>query len=200
MKQLFPILLLLFASFACKQKTADYLIAFTDSNTQLAGFKNTDGKIVIPAKYFLTTTDTLHVMAFVVSAESEWIAIDRNENILLKPFIFDNGPDYVREGLFRFVDNGKMGFANLNAEKVIPAQFDFVTPFENGIAEYTLGGHKEYDISGEHWFWVGGYENGYVNKTGQRFKQVDEPENGIRNALTTDNKQVKLNNNGQIVN
>lgn len=30
----------------------------------------------------------------------EWVGIDKNENIILKPFIFDNGSDYLEEGLF----------------------------------------------------------------------------------------------------
>ena len=88
----------------------------------------------------------------IVLKSGEWVGIDRNEQVLLVPFIFDNGPDYVEDGLFRFVENNKIGFANLNGQKIILPQFDFATPFENGLSEYALGGHREYDNGGEHWY------------------------------------------------
>lgn len=53
----------------------------------------------------------------------------------IQPYFFDNGPDYFVEGVARFVENGKIGFYNEQNEKVIPAQFDWASPFENGVAE-----------------------------------------------------------------
>ncbi|MFO1471223.1 MAG: WG repeat-containing protein [Turneriella sp.] len=74
-----------------------------------------------------------------IITEEGWVAINRKKKILYRPFIFDNGPDYVQEGLLRFVENGKMGFANEAGKKVIPAQFDFVYPFEKGRARFCNG-------------------------------------------------------------
>lgn len=65
-----------------------------------------------------------------------WVAINRRKQVLYTPFIYDNGPDYVHEGLLRFVENGKMGFVNEAGKKVIKAQFDFVFPFEDGWARF----------------------------------------------------------------
>lgn len=74
-----------------------------------------------------------------IITEEGWVAINRKKQILYKPFIYDNGPDYVQEGLLRFVENGKMGFANEAGKKVIPAQFDFAYPFEKGKARFCNG-------------------------------------------------------------
>ncbi|GHU64382.1 hypothetical protein FACS1894160_0920 [Bacteroidia bacterium] len=183
-----------------KQTTEDYLVSYAEYNDSLGyelfGYKNTQGEIAIKAKYHITETDTFYNIAFVIS-DSGWVAIDRNETILLYPFIFDNGPDYVREGSFRFVENNKMGFADTDCKKIIPAIFDFVTPFEDGIAIYTLGGYKNY--MGEHWFWTGGYEKGYLNHSVQLFTKVAELQNGTREAWTKDNEHVLLNEKGEFV-
>lgn len=74
-------------------------------------------------------------VAHILTTEG-WVAINRKKEILYKPFVYDNGPDYVHEGLLRFVENGKMGFVNEAGKKVIKAQFDFVFPFEDGWARF----------------------------------------------------------------
>lgn len=83
-----------------------------------------------------------------IATEKGWFAIDRKKNILLEIYIYDNGPDYISEGLFRFVENGKMGFANPKAKIVIPALYDFVWPFENGKAQVCNG--CKFERVGEH--------------------------------------------------
>ncbi len=74
-----------------------------------------------------------------ILTQDGWVAINRKKKVLYKPFIYDNGPDYVQEGLLRFVEIGKMGFVNEAGKKVIKAQFDFVFPFENGRARFCNG-------------------------------------------------------------
>ncbi|MEM9885545.1 MAG: WG repeat-containing protein [Bacteroidota bacterium] len=63
------------------------------------------------------------------------ISFRTNENTLYEIFPFDNGPDYLKEGRFRIVRNGKIGYANKFGEIVIPCQFDFAYPFSNGYAK-----------------------------------------------------------------
>lgn len=203
------------------QKTSDYLIAFEDSTKGehgLYGYKTPDGKIVIEAQFPFVYTDTLYTTAMVGNESYTPIAIDRNGNFLLKPFIFDNGPDYLSEGLFRFEENGKMGFADKDCNIIIPAQFDFAGPFgqipeygkilgdkdgeiireEMGLAEYYIGGYME-PVDDEHWIWAGWKESGYVNKSGQRFSKISHLIDGKREAWTTDGKQVFLNQKGEII-
>ncbi|WP_316804458.1 WG repeat-containing protein [Pedobacter nototheniae] len=181
----------------------DYLLSYLDttSGKKLVGFKSVTGKIIIKAKYLSVgyesdTPEKMYKVALVYD-DSGWVYINRQDSIILRPFIYDSGPDYLEEGLFRFVENGKMGFANKNYEKIIPAMFDFVTFFENGIAEYTLGGSKSMHVV--HWSWGGGYDGGYINKAGQLFSRVTDFKNNQRQAWTLDKKHVLLNKQGQVI-
>jgi hypothetical protein len=47
---------------------------------------------------------------------------------------FDNGTDYVVEGLARTVRAGKIGFVNTWLEQVVAPVRDFAFPFEEGVA------------------------------------------------------------------
>lgn len=73
----------------------------------------------------------------------------------VSPFIFENGPDYLSEGMYRIVDEqGRMGFANARHQVVITPQFSFSFPFEHGQAKATLKGKARCDSVGcEHWYW-----------------------------------------------
>ena len=79
-----------------------------------------------------------HGIANVLTADG-WVAINKKKKLLYKPFIFDNGPDYVQDGLLRYVENGKMGFVDEKGVKRIKAEFDFVFPFEKGVARFCNG-------------------------------------------------------------
>jgi hypothetical protein len=185
---------------ACGQKSKDYLIAYVDATTgeELTGYKNTDGEIIIKSKY-TNAPDTLFKMAIVLNSNSEFVCIDRSDKIILKPFIYDNGPDYLEEGLFRFIENDKIGFANSDGQKIVKANYDFATPFKDGLSEYTLGGHREYEKDGEHWSWTGSYETGFINKNGQEFVKVSELNDAGREGWTKDKKHFLLNKNGEVV-
>ena len=85
-----------------------------------------------------------------------WLYVDRDQRPVLRPFLYDNGPDYYEEGLARFVDNGKMGFHNEALHIVVPAVYDFAFPFENGEAKagmnctfHPIGEHSS--VSCQHW-------------------------------------------------
>ncbi len=198
MTRLLILFLLLISCSAFAQAPADYWIAYTDTSSgdQLTGYKRPDGSIVIPAKY-LWASDTFYKMAMVF--DQGWIGINREQEVLLRPFIYDNDPDYVVEGLFRFVDKEKIGFADEDGNKVIPARYDFVTPFDNGLAAYTQGGHKEYDQGGEHWWWAGGDEHGFVNRDGQEFTEAEPLQHQQRRALTRAGQWVWLDEQGRII-
>jgi len=200
---------LLVSGFAFGQQNCDYLVAYnsiTATGEELTGYKTVGGEIIIPATYYHVYTDTLHTIAF-VAKDGGIFAIDKKGNTLFETFIFDNGPDYVSEGLFRFIENDKMGFASMDGEKVIPAVFDFVGGFgdgveeykEEGISTYVMGGYRQYTPSGEYWTWAGGYERGYINHAGQRFAKVGKLKNNRRKAMTTNGKYVILNRQGEIV-
>ena len=200
------ILLLIFSLFqliSSGQKTgADYLVSFSDNSSgkDLYGFKTVKGKIIIQPSYIHVSTEKMYSIAFVVFND-HWVAINRNDSILLTPFIFDNGPDYVKEGLFRYVENNKMGFANLKGQKIIAAMFDFATPFKNGLASFNVGGHTENDGE-EHSIWAGGLW-GFIDKKGNiaiepRFMRVLDFDNNLAEAITQDQKHVLIDKKGKI--
>lgn len=200
MKKLPLIICILSIQISFAQNSKEYLIAFTDTinGEELIGYKDRFGKTVINAEFQRVFTDKFYSMAIVVK-NGELVGIDPKNNIVLKPFIYDNGPDEGVEGLFRFVENNRIGFANLEGQKIIKAKYSFATPFENGIANYTLGGHREYEKGGEHWWWTDGYERGFVNHQGQEFARVTELKNNKREAWTKTNKHYLLDEKGKII-
>ena len=51
------------------------------------------------------------------------------------PFVFDNGPDPVSDGLYRVVDDhGRIGYADAYGVVRIAPRFAFGLPFANGVA------------------------------------------------------------------
>ncbi len=166
------ILLLLFSNItSCRQRIQnnDYLVLFEDTVTNKNGYKNVKGDIVIPTgKYVRCFTDTFRIYAFVVKWGG-FVAIDRQENVLYKVFSFDNGPDEASEGLFRIMENNKIGFADsLTGKVIIKPQFDCAYPFENGVAEVGIGCKTHYN--GEHSSWES--DNWYyIDKAGRKVEK-----------------------------
>ncbi len=76
-------------------------------------------------------------------------AIDSNGNFLFEVFPYDNGPDYPSDGLIRILEKGKIGYADLEGNIVIPPMFECAYPFQNGVAriceEGTLVREDEHD-------------------------------------------------------
>lgn len=130
-----------------------------------SGYVNQKGDTVIPiGKYQYCFFDTVTTYA-IVGDKSGCYAIDQKENRLYEVYLFDNGPDYVKNGLFRIKRNEKIGFANTKGEILIEPQFACANAFENGQAKVTF--KCELEKVGEHtamksdsWF--------YIDKTGKK--------------------------------
>src|SRR5690606_493853 len=90
------------------------------------GYVNQKQDTIIPiGKYFYCFLDTVTTYAIVGDTgknSSEIYAIDQDENRLYEVYWFDNGPDYVSDGLFRIKRNGKVGFANTRGQIMIKPQ------------------------------------------------------------------------------
>ena len=115
-------------------------------------FINRSNDTIIPyGKYYYSISDTLKTFAIVYDSNSNNVGIDRNGNLLFEVFRFDNGPDYIREGLFRVIRNGKIGFANALGEMAIACQFDCAYYFEGGKAKVSNNCNSVQD--GEHEIW-----------------------------------------------
>jgi hypothetical protein len=124
----------------------DYLISFYEESEFTpgisCGYKNLKGEIIIPiGKYSNCFTDTFKNFAFVYDSkltDSKIIAIDRNENILFEAYMCDNGPDYLADGLFRIIRDGKIGYADNNGIVIIAPKYECAEPFKQGIARVTF--------------------------------------------------------------
>ena len=53
---------------------------------------------------------------------------------LMRTHLFDNGPDYFKDGLARTIKNNKFGFINKKLNIIIKPEYDFAFPFVNGQA------------------------------------------------------------------
>ena len=86
------------------------------------GYINSKGDTIIPiGKYVYCYTEVFDKIAIVLpKGAKDFIAIDRNEKELFKVLVMDNGPDIVREGMFRIKLNDKIGFANMEGNIINP--------------------------------------------------------------------------------
>lgn len=117
-------------------------------------YLNEQGDTIIPyGKYKFCQTDTIRHIGFVYEnrQNARIVCIDNQGKELFYVHKYDNGPDYIREGLFRIMDeDGWIGFADSLGNVVIKPQFKFATSFENGKAQATTSGDAIND--GEHSF------------------------------------------------
>ena len=167
------LLLLLSGLTSCAkpERNEDYWVSFIDTVKGEHGYKNQNGDIVIPpGAYSFCFTDTFRTYAVVAKPDFGLAAIDRKGNILYKVFPYDNGPDYPSDGLFRIMENTKIGFADSRTgEIVIKPKFDCAFPFENGVAKVSLDWKTH--SGGEHSSWLSDHWY-YIDKTG---KNVGKP-------------------------
>lgn len=82
-------------------------------------------------------------------------------------FHFDNGDDYVVDGMSRIVDEqGRIGYADEKGNTVIAPRFKCAFPFENGKAKVADTGEKrQYDAEHSYWESDGWY---YIDRTGRK--------------------------------
>lgn len=165
------------------------------------GFKDAKGQVVLPARYEVVQEFTPGGVACVVDGGA-WVCIDGRGAEVVRPFIFDNGPDGFAEGLARFVEGDKLGFFDESGARVIPARLDFARGFAGGRAAFCAGCTRKCEAGGEHCDMVGG-KWGLIDKTGKevvapRFDQIGDVEAGVAEAVLA-GKPVRIDADGQPV-
>ena len=129
----------------------DYLLLKEEGDS----FEYLDDKgntIISSDKYISCFTEKFRNYALVLDEEEGFIAINRKEQIIYEVFVFDNGPDYAAEGLFRIIQNDKIGYADIKTGKIIIEPiYQAAYPFENGKAKVALVAKKI--ETGEHSRW-----------------------------------------------
>ncbi|MBP6455252.1 MAG: WG repeat-containing protein [Chitinophagaceae bacterium] len=114
----------------------------------IGGYKNAQGKIIIPAKYILyegdemTSPDCQYVYVLQAQTSNKPVlnseackVFNKQGKLLYAAYWFDNGPDYFQEGMRRYVENGKVGFVDYFGNKIIKATWDDASAFYNGLAK-----------------------------------------------------------------
>jgi hypothetical protein len=137
------------------------------------GFINKKFDTIIPVnKYDQCYTDTFTTFALVFDSKldnSSIVGINRQEQVIFDAYIFDNGPDFYSDGLFRIRRNGKIGFANKQGEIIIEPKYECAFPFENNQSKVSLNcefvkdeiGHISM-VSNE-WFYIDKNDNKIIS-------------------------------------
>jgi len=102
------------------------------------GYRDSAGKIVIPPRYQVAQEFSSEGIAAVVDRQG-WACIDARGNVLVRPLVVDNGPDYFEEDLARFIRAGKVGFFDRHGKVAIEPAYDFAMPFAGGRAAVCRG-------------------------------------------------------------
>lgn len=163
------------------QKEA-YFLPFIDSSgtEKLVGYKNQSGETVIPAKYpILFYIDTLREMNQAQNPTPKVIALKIPDSEYFQPFVLSKESVYPEKGWQRFEKAGKMGFVDQKNKVVVPAVYDFVTPFNKGFAEF-YNGIEKVNVHGC-WYWGGEIQKqGFISLDGLEFttREVKLYENG----------------------
>ena len=149
------------------------------------GYVDSSGKVIIPAgKYPYLFTDVFDKIAFVLLKDKKGVyAIDRSEKVLFQVCSFELGPDIISNGLFRIIENGKIGFANMNGKIVIKPNWGFIFPFqENGLAIFCEKGN---------WIWI---DKEHRKFSGGKWGAMDTKGNIVIPAMYDDGKENYLKN------
>lgn len=132
-------LLLLFITQTSFGQAKDAWVRFYDTTTELSGYKDGKGNIRIPAKFHsLTRADTFYNIIAVIdsSYKNYYLMKDGREIGRDSVFMFDFDVDCESEGKIIFYDRKKdrVGFFNNKGVAIIPAIYNYVSPFRNGFS------------------------------------------------------------------
>lgn len=105
---------------------------------ELWGYRDRNGRTVVTAGYLVAGEFGPGGIAAVLDEEG-WAYIDPTGTVMIRPYLFDNGPDPFCEGLARFRKDGLFGFFDETGRVVISPRFEWVEPFEEGSARYGKG-------------------------------------------------------------
>lgn len=165
------IFLSLLASCSVFAQKSDIWTYFYDDEEYLFGFKNSKGEVMIEPKFKgLTSANKFDkIAAFMEETNEEF-----NSYYMLKNgkkfgkdslYVFDMAFDCENEGFIKFRDpkTGNVGMFNTAGKVAIPALYNDMTPFENGLSVALKGAKLMKDSDDdEHPYWAGG-ENLLIN-------------------------------------
>lgn len=169
MKSLILSFLLILIGLPAFSQADEKWTAFWDDSTQLMGFKNSVGEVMIEPKFMGFTIARAFENVIAVMEENNgqyeayYLAKSGKKFGIDSLHIYDNGADCESEGFIRFRDKktDMVGMFDKNGNRGIPAIYNEVSRMQNGLIHALKGAKKEYwDSHGEagctHFSWKGG--------------------------------------------
>ena len=116
---------------------------FHDEKTELSGYKNKAGTVVIKPRFREAYPFGPGGIAAVNDQKVGFGFIDPSGKMIAIAHAMDNGPDYFQDKLARIIGKTKkVGFIDDTGRIVIPPKFDDAMPFCSGTAQVELGGKQ----------------------------------------------------------
>ena len=167
--------MILMSSISFGQEEREIMYRFIDPETgDDCGYLNKNGDTLIPKGDCMACFSDSLSYAIVVRnnhRDEGFPAIDSKGNVLFNLFVYDNGPDYIEDGMMRIIKGGKIGFANEAGQIIIPPQYEAAWPFENFKTHVSYKATKVQD--GEHWFWSDTHFF-WIDANGHRLEETKE--------------------------
>lgn len=155
-------------------KPEDIWQLITDYRTGQYCYISEKGDTMIPpGRYKICFSEIFDKYAIVLHPDKGIVAIDKKGKILYNVFVFDNGPDPVSEGMFRIVNNNRIGYADAATGKVVirPA-FTCAYPFAGGTAKVSNSCTTKKD--GEYSIWESDNWS-FINRSGKKIVPAKKP-------------------------
>lgn len=122
---------------------------FLELGSEVALLNQKGDTIINFGKFLYCQHDTISNFGYVIDKKTkETIGINHKGERIFEAFIYDNGPDYISEGLFRIKRNGKVGYANKQGIIVIKPEYKCASSFYKGYAIVTYSGTIYKDLDG----------------------------------------------------
>ena len=145
--------------------------AFYNEETELKGFKNAKGEVMIEpvSSPYTAAKEFDHIMVMSVRSGDSLSVYYLTKSGRKVGFdslhIYDNGTDCESEGFIRFRDQktDKVGMFDKNGDIAIPAEYNELSRVNNGLVWALKGAEKEYfhkksETGCNHYSWKGGQE------------------------------------------
>jgi hypothetical protein len=171
MRVLFTIYFLLLIGQLTFAQSSEVWTSFWNEDSDLMGFKNSKGEIMIEPRFmgFTTAKSFDNIIAVMEENNGKYDTYYLTKSAKKVGYdslhIYDNGADCESEGLIRFRDKktDKVGMFDKNGNITIPVVYDALSRTHNGLIWALKGAEKKYfdkhNESGcNHYSWKGGQE------------------------------------------
>jgi len=138
-----------------------------------------NGKIIVCDSTLLKLPFNNRGLSTVLTKPYGWLFVKRDGSTI-QTITIDNGPDILSEGLYRYIEDFKIGFINDSGKVMIKAAYSFAFPFNGDISIVCNECKKESD--GEHSFMKGG-SWGCIDKNGKILLPVQYSDNEINDKV-----------------